>query len=201
MGSEREDDIEIVSTPDSCSCSTECINRSPSPIYDNVSVEQIRILSRIVGCTLTQMFHVNANPDPTTLFSSGELPSIGIQDYVIRLTEHSACSFEAIIHGFIYACRVITVQPSLANIYCMHRLFLACLLCATKYYDDLPDFKNSVWAEIGGISLRELNHLQVEFLSLINFDLYVNVDTYNDICTQLHSSDFHKDCPCLNNGH
>lgn len=51
-------------------------------------------------------------------------------------------------------------------------MFVTALLIAVKYCDD-DSFKNSYYATIAGIENKELNMLELEFLSMIRFEVYV----------------------------
>ena len=54
---------------------------------------------------------------------------------------------------------------------------LASLLIATKFLDD-QYFENSFYATIGGITLKEINMIEKEFLFLINYSLYVSEEDF-----------------------
>jgi len=54
----------------------------------------------------------------------------------------------------------------------LKRLILTSILSAIKFNED-EYYTNEYFAKVGGISLKELNALEVEFLQLINFCLYV----------------------------
>lgn len=45
-------------------------------------------------------------------------------------------------------------------------------MVAAKFFDE-EYFSNSFYAKIGGISLEDMNRLEVEFLNLIDYKLYV----------------------------
>jgi hypothetical protein len=68
------------------------------------------------------------------------------------------------------------------------------LMCSAKFFDDHV-FNNSQWASIGGVSARELNALEREFLQLLDYSLFVTpeayVQVYNELCNPL----LHKNCP------
>lgn len=52
----------------------------------------------------------------------------------------------------------------------VHRLFLTALMVATKYHDD-TFLSNKHWSIMGGVSQKEMNVLETEFLFLIDFNL------------------------------
>lgn len=45
-------------------------------------------------------------------------------------------------------------------------------MVAAKFYDDFY-FKNNYYAKIGGINKNEINNLEVTFLEMVNYDLFV----------------------------
>ena len=51
------------------------------------------------------------------------------------------------------------------------------MMAATKCLEDVP-CGNQRWAKIGGLTLQELNALEVEFLSAIAFCLAVHPEDY-----------------------
>ena len=50
-------------------------------------------------------------------------------------------------------------------------------MLAAKYFDDVY-FTNAFYADVGGISVDELNMLEVDFLCRIRFNLYVTPQDY-----------------------
>lgn len=46
-------------------------------------------------------------------------------------------------------------------------------MLAAKFFDDVY-YNNEYYAKVGGISNKEINQLEIEFLNYINFNLYVD---------------------------
>jgi len=59
------------------------------------------------------------------------------------------------------------------------RMLTIGLLLGSKFLDD-NTFQNRSWCEVSGIQVSELNKLEQEWLSSINYELYVNLDTSKD---------------------
>jgi hypothetical protein len=59
----------------------------------------------------------------------------------------------------------------------VHRLLLAANVVAAKYLDDFF-YKNSFYANIGGVPLKVINELEAEFMALIGFNAHVTDDTF-----------------------
>jgi Cyclin. len=46
-------------------------------------------------------------------------------------------------------------------------------MIAAKFFDD-HFYNNEYYAKVGGISNKEINSLEIEFLNYVNFSLYVD---------------------------
>lgn len=59
----------------------------------------------------------------------------------------------------------------------MNRFMLIAIIVAIKYHDD-DYYRNDYYAKVGGISIKELNSLEKEFLKLLDFKLYISKDLF-----------------------
>ncbi|KAM7185328.1 hypothetical protein V8F20_011861 [Naviculisporaceae sp. PSN 640] len=59
------------------------------------------------------------------------------------------------------------------------RMLTMALLLGSKFLDD-NTFQNKSWSEVSGISVRDLNAMEYEWLAAINWVLYVNLDKSQD---------------------
>jgi hypothetical protein len=50
-------------------------------------------------------------------------------------------------------------------------------MAAAKFFDDRY-YNNEYYAKVGGISNKELNILEIEFLKFINFQLFIGSDVF-----------------------
>ena len=78
-----------------------------------------------------------------------------------------------------------------ARLHCMvltsrtlQRLFLVAVMAASKFIEDIP-LSNEGWAEMGGITLAEVNALEIDFLFGIEFDLSVSQEEYARLADEL----------------
>jgi hypothetical protein len=62
----------------------------------------------------------------------------------------------------------------------IHRLFLICVVITNKYNFDII-CNNLQFSKIGGIPLLELNVMEIEFLRIMNFDLAILLNDYEQI--------------------
>jgi hypothetical protein len=59
----------------------------------------------------------------------------------------------------------------------IHRLTLVALILAVKYHED-NHYSQAYYAQVGGVSLSELNALERKFVAILEWDLDVNYDRF-----------------------
>ena len=111
-------------------------------------------------------------------FLSKKIPSISIEKYLVRLVSHSKMEISTLILILIYIDKICKNNKFRLNFFNIHKFIVTSMLVSIKYNED-DFFSNSFYAKVGGVSITELNHLEYEFLSLIDFDLYVDDDLYS----------------------
>lgn len=113
-------------------------------------------------------------------FHAKTLPSISLEDYLLRFSHYSKCEDDALIYALIYLDRIGEKLSDFSlDTFSVHKLLLISMAVACKFCDD-SYFSNPYYANIGGISNEEFNALEEEFLvDCIQFDVFVNLDLYN----------------------
>ena len=123
-------------------------------------------------------------------FTSKYKPNISLRDYLTRLGRCFQCSQECFIFALIYIDRLTeNCSHFIVNSLNIHRFFnfenleitqkkknrliLLSIAIAAKFYDE-KYFTNEYYAKVGGISLKEFNLLEVEFLHMIDYRLFVD---------------------------
>ena len=70
---------------------------------------------------------------------------------------------------------------------CGRRMFLAALICASKFLQD-RNYSNQAWAKIAGLDVAELSRNERVFLLLIKYDLFLGADDFKKCeppCSQI----------------
>jgi|GEM_PF-4887139 len=109
-------------------------------------------------------------------------------------------SNEALVLSLIYLNQIKSEYPSFEfNRLTMHRLLLCSMLCAAKFLDDCC-YDNEYYAEVGGVSIEELNNLEIEFLALLKNSLRVKSKDYKVFYDALRGEGIyqgiHQNCHC-----
>lgn len=113
-----------------------------------------------------------------TRFHALRPPSIAIKYYLQRIAKYSNCSEECFVFALIFIDRLIrTNENFLVNSLNVHRLIITTVMAAAKFFDD-QYFNNSYYGKIGGVTCKEINLLEIEFLFMINFNLFVTAHEY-----------------------
>ena len=116
----------------------------------------------------------------------GDCPPFTASYYIKRIARYSGTSSSCLIAALLYLDRIQTRVPECYLSSCtLQRLLLVSAMIATKYLED-TSVLNKHWAEIGGLSLKELNALEVEFLIALDFDFRMRQEEYCQIVDRLY---------------
>ena len=111
-------------------------------------------------------------------FHALRLPKISLSEYIDRMIRYCPASEATYTVMYIYLDRIAnSSDEAFINKHTLHRLVLAAFVVASKYCDDVFE-TNSYYARVGGISVAEINNLEIEFLSRLHFDLFVPLNEY-----------------------
>ncbi|OZJ05358.1 hypothetical protein BZG36_01533 [Bifiguratus adelaidae] len=126
-----------------------------------------------------------------TRFHARSVPTISIQAYLTRILKYCPCNNEVFLSLLVYFNRMTERNGSfVVDSYNVHRLIISGVMVSAKFFSDVF-FTNSRYAKVGGLPVGELNTLEVEFLALNDFSLYISVpelQAWGDLIFQLRKS-------------
>lgn len=111
------------------------------------------------------------------IFRSVKKPNITIKDYLLRIKMYSKCGDVNLICSYIHINNLINENKIIVTEYNIHRLLLVSVMICCKFYED-NYYDNKWWSSIGGISLLEINNLELQYCALIQFKLYIDSEEY-----------------------
>lgn len=117
-------------------------------------------------------------------FTSSVVPEMSIWDYLERIKKYSKCSESCFVVALIYIDRAIEIKNLVLSNLNIHRILITSILIAVKFLDD-SYMNNAFYAKLGGISTREMNMLELEFLLFLGFSLQVSSDLYSTYHNEL----------------
>jgi len=137
-----------------------------------------------LACVLTHLVSLRSSDDqqacgePLTVFHAVRVPSVSIHDYLFRIARYFLCSPECFVMALVYIDRIMKKQNdfviSKLNI---HRLIVTSMMLAVKFFDDTY-YSNAYYAKVGGVKAQEMNVLEVHFLRLIDWHLFVSPEEF-----------------------
>ncbi|KAI8381407.1 cyclin-domain-containing protein [Radiomyces spectabilis] len=113
----------------------------------------------------------------TTHFDSRAVPSITVSAYLTRILKYAPFSNEVLLSLLVYFDRIANRHQHafILDSFNIHRLLISSIVIASKFWSDVF-YSNSRYAKVGGLSVHEMNKLEIEFLFLCNFDLHVRLE-------------------------
>ena len=106
-------------------------------------------------------------------FSSRVIPKISLEDYLIRIQSYADMEKNSLITGLIYIDRLCQEANITLTDYNIHRILFISILLSIKFNED-KYFENRYYADIAGVTLKELNYLEYKYVKKIHFQFYVN---------------------------
>jgi len=120
----------------------------------------------------------------SSCFHGFRKPTIGIEDYLVRLREHFCCSDSCFLLALIYIIRLLDCCPNfVVNAFSIHRLLAISLVVSVKFHED-QIYSNTFYARVSGLRQEDLNAGELEFLKLIRWDCGFSQDMshlYNEV--------------------
>ena len=140
-----------------------------------------RATARIMRELISRNEAVGAH-DPEALdsaFRALEPPPITIHGYMERIVTHAKCSDECFVCALIYIDRIIQTRPTFViSSFNIHRLLITSVMLSAKFMDDIY-YNNAYYAKVGGVPTDEINGMELEFLFLVNFTLFVQPNVFS----------------------
>lgn len=123
---------------------------------------------------------------PLTPFDSSSVPPMPVSRYIHRLGKHFGCSRACFVLALVLIDRVVSNCTGRVAVTARsaHRLYLASLMVAAKFWDD-DFFLNAHYAKCGGVTLKEANRLEQFLLRCVRYELHLAPDVYSDYTRSL----------------
>lgn len=117
------------------------------------------------------------SPSSLSRFHSQSPPQISVLLYLQRIFKYTNTEASLFLLLLLYGERLsqITHGKFKLNALTVHRFLISCVTVATKMHCDTY-FTNTIYAKIGGISVQELNLLELDLLYLMDWKLHMEDD-------------------------
>lgn len=143
-------------------------NPLPKPMPAQYETCDVRDLVTIISGMLMELIRLNdeipLKDGGLTRFHSRAPPGISVPDYLLRLTTHATLSPPILLSMVYYIDRLCALYPAFnISSLTVHRFLIASATVASKGLSD-SFWTNNTYAKVGGVSLKELALLELEFL-------------------------------------
>lgn len=173
--SDRDPKIARLLTDAKLPDSPEKVVNQPNPPLP--ALEGDAIVAPIVE-VLASKLSAGSNTSRLKSFQAVRKPEITLDAYLRRLRRHFGCDDSCAIAAMIYIDRIISSSTEyVVNDLSIHRFLAASLLVSVKFHDDTY-YTNAYYSYGVGVSLRELNVLEADFLKEIRWKLDVSPEEY-----------------------
>ncbi|KAH3763136.1 Cyclin [Pelomyxa schiedti] len=137
-----------------------------------------RFLSHLLARSTREPVDVAPPSEPLlALFLSKDPSSVPLLAYTERLLKYAATA-ETLVLTLMYIDNLFKDHPAFElHEYNMHRLILTCTVISLKHWEDVF-YSNEFYARVGGISLEEMNNLEISLLCLLGFNLFVSPQAF-----------------------
>ena len=142
--------------------------------FDNIINNMTAILNQLISQNKNSLNYKKIiRNQKESVFSAKDPPQISILDYLNRIKYYSQIENNTLICSLIYIDKLCTLNEIVLTELNIHRILFTAILLSIKYNEDLI-YKMDYYSKIAGVSLKELKKLESEFVSKINFELYIN---------------------------
>ncbi|CEP09267.1 hypothetical protein [Parasitella parasitica] len=119
-------------------------------------------------------------------FHARSLPSIDINSYLLRILKYCPCANECFLSLLVYFDRMSQnkLDPLRIDSYNIHRLIIAGVMISNKFFCDVF-YTNARYAKVGGLPVKELNSLELEFLRMNDYNIYIPLEQLQQYGDQL----------------
>eukprot|EP00301_Raphidiophrys_heterophryoidea_P011570 c17710_g1_i1.p1 GENE.c17710_g1_i1~~c17710_g1_i1.p1 ORF type:complete len:265 (+),score=54.78 c17710_g1_i1:134-928(+) len=153
----------------------------PFTLPSNIPVRLASFLLKLCGPESGFAF---SRPESCPVFGCIARPSLSLTDYAKRLNQLMKCSPETLIVAAVLIQRMYKSSPEIFCELSTHRILGTALVIACKFCEDTP-VANSFHASCLGISVQDLNLMEINFLQNIQFCAFVSTHQFEQTGLQL----------------
>lgn len=129
---------------------------------------------RFISSNLLLIIHKNKKnkkkpiKDINEPFYSKTIPFLSLEKFLIRIIKYTEAENNTLLTAYLYIINLIKKENYVLSLNNIYRLLLGAVVLAKKTLEDLT-YKNSYYCQIGGMSLEELNNIELSLFFRIDF--------------------------------
>ena len=122
---------------------------------------------------------------------SNKIPKIKIEDYITRFFTYSKIEISTLILSYIYIKRFIHKENYIISFRNIFRLIMSCTILAIKFNENKV-YKNTFYAKVGGFDVDDLNNLEYNIFSRLDFNLRVYDKDFFEVVLNIYKDTFEE---------
>jgi hypothetical protein len=136
-------------------------------------------IEKIQNGKIYRIYHnyLSTKQEKNSVFLAIDNGPISIEDYIDRLAKYLHLKDWVFVVSAIYIRRYLEKTNDNFTLKNAYRIILVSTLLASKYFNDFS-YSNKYWSKIGGISVQELNQLEISMLFTIDWKIHVDEEEY-----------------------
>jgi hypothetical protein len=123
-----------------------------------------------------------------SIYKSSCLPRISLEDYILKVWKEVHLEVSIIVVAFIYVWRLVHYKYVSLTCLTSHRLMITATFVAGKFMEDEVPSSRS-FAMSGGVTVAELCRMERDFVSTLDWKLFVSKIEYDSVLNCLKNSD------------
>ena len=119
--------------------------------------------------------NITNEKEENDIYEQIKIPEISILNYLLRIIEYSNIEENTLIISLIYIYKISKKKQ--ITYFNIHKILFTSILISIKFNED-EIYPFYYYSQIAGISQEELMQLELNFYFLIDFNLFVNNETF-----------------------
>jgi hypothetical protein len=121
----------------------------------------------------------NLENDVGEKFSTNLYKYMSFEKYLARIFKYMMCSDSCYILALIYLNKINSIDKNIILKYNIHALYFISLYIAVKWLDD-EFYDKNMYIKISCLSCETMFDMEILFLNLLNFNVYVSEEEYQN---------------------
>ena len=143
-------------------------------------LETILEYSSTLGNTASSIFDKNSKINGEEKFRlrpKMDIDQNNFEDFFIFCAKKFKIDDNILVLTMMNIDKIISNNNFLITYQNINRFFYTCLMVTQKYYGD-NSYNNKLYAELVGISCEELLDMEMEYMNLVNYQLFIKDDEF-----------------------
>ena len=193
-----------INTDNSIASKETAINTSPNFEGNNpISPYLQKQIIKSIAQNLKDIIRENRNNNQMKfvkhdIFYISRLPSISVEDYIIRIVKSTKMNISTLIISIIYIDKFCEMNGYILSLKNIHRILLTACLLSIKFNED-GNVNTKYYTNVAGIPVQDLNNLEFYLIVKLEFSLFVDYETYQKYF-EYFCKFINKDNKKINNG-